>query len=295
MSDEVNRGPSSAQRVLVGVDGSPDALRAVQYAQGTAERTGADIWLVHALDDGVLTGGWGVVYDPTILSQVGEDTLADARRFLVERGFPNQRVHTEVLMGHPSAVLADLSEDAEMVVVGRRASSSVERMFVGSTSVSLAGMASCPLVVISAASTPQPTGEFSRIAVAISKPDRSRHQLRWALDEARSRQCLLSVVLVVPPPPKGLRAAFGKNPAPHAAKSKAALEVMLEQLRAEYRDVTIEGEVTNGIPVEELIGATAEVDLLVVGAHSHPVTGVTFSGPLRAVLAHSLCPVCLVR
>ena len=52
---------------------------------------------------------------------------------------------------------------------------------------------------------------------------------------------------------------------------------------------------TNGIPVEELIGATAEVDLLVVGVHSHPVTGVTFSGPLRAVLAHSLCPVCLVR
>ncbi len=293
MNDEVSQ--SSAQRVLVGVDGSPDALRAVQYAQGTAERTGADIWLVHALDDGVLTGGWGVVYDPRILSQVGEEALVDARRFLVERGFPAERVRTEVLMGHPSAVLADLSEDAEMVVVGRRASSSAERMFVGSTSVSLAGMVGCPLVVISAASTPEPTGRFRRIAVAVSKPDKSRHQLRWALEEARSRGCRLSVVLVVPPPPKGLRAAFGRDPVPDAATSKAALEVLLAELRVEYGDVTIEGEVTSGVPVEELIGATGEVDLLVVGVHSHPVTGVAFSGALRAVLAHSLCPVCLVR
>ena len=41
----------SPPRILVGVDGSDDAMRAVMYALGTAERTGHDIWLVHAVDE----------------------------------------------------------------------------------------------------------------------------------------------------------------------------------------------------------------------------------------------------
>ena len=36
----------STPRILVGVDGSDDAMRAVKFALGTAERTGQDIWLV---------------------------------------------------------------------------------------------------------------------------------------------------------------------------------------------------------------------------------------------------------
>lgn len=298
MSDEVIRPvePSTATRILVGIDGSDDALRAAQYARGTAERTGSDVWLVHALDDAVLTGGWGVVYDPTLLTQVGEEALAAARRALVDQGFPTDRIHCEVLMGHPTAVLADLSENAELIVVGRRAQSGVERMFVGSTSVSLAGLAHCPVIVISAASTPEPTGRHQRIAVAVSEPDRSRHQLVWALDEARARHSALMVALIAPPPPTGLRAAFSKPHDPgKAVKAKAALETLLADLRHDYPDVPIEGEVLGGVPVQQLIGHTGSIDLLVVGVHAHPVTGVTFSGPLRAVLAHSLCPVSLVR
>jgi len=131
-------------RILVGVDRSDDAMRAVMYALGTAERTGHDIWLVHAVDDGVLTSGWGVVYDPTILSSVGEEALAVAKLFLFDNGFPADRVRSEVLMGHPTAVLADLSESAELCVVGRRAAGGLDRMFIGSTSLSLGGSAQLP-------------------------------------------------------------------------------------------------------------------------------------------------------
>jgi nucleotide-binding universal stress UspA family protein len=107
-TDEFAEGQlPSPPRILVGVDGSDDAMRAVMYALGTAERTGYDIWLVHAVDDGVLTSGWGVVYDPTILSSVGEEALAVAKLFLSDNGFPAERVRSEVLMGHPTAVLAD--------------------------------------------------------------------------------------------------------------------------------------------------------------------------------------------
>ena len=286
----------SPPRILVGVDGSDDAMRAVMYALGTAERTGHDIWLVHAVDDGVLTSGWGVVYDPTILSSVGEEALAVARLFLSDNGFPPERVHSEVLMGHPTAVLADLSENAELCVVGRRAAGGLDRMFIGSTSLSLGGSAHCPVVVISAASTPGRTGAHKRIAVAVTAPDKAKRQVEWALQEARDRKCALVVAHVVSPPPTGFFAAFKANPTPEStASARAALGTMLDEVRKDFPDVELEGEILDGMPIDELVNQTGTVDLLVLGVHPHPVTGMSFGGPLRGILAHALCPVCLVR
>lgn len=296
-TEETTAGQEPAvTRILVGVDGSDDAMRAVQFAFGTAERTGQDIWLVHAVDDGVLTSGWGVVYDPTILSAVGEEALNVAKAYLTERGFPAGRIHGEVLMGHPTAVLADLSESAALCVVGRRAAGGLDRMFIGSTSLSLAGSARCPVVVISAASTPGPTGGHKRIAVAVTSPDKAKSQVAWALGEARDRGCSLTVAHVVAPAPTGLFAAFRQQPTPEAAqKAKDALNRMLAELRLDFPEVAIEGEVLHGLPIDELVTETGTVDLLVLGVHPHPVTGVSLGGPLRGILAHALCPVCLVR
>ena len=73
------------------------------------------------------------------------------------------------------------------------------------------------------------------------------------------------------------------------------IEAVLTPLREKYPDVTVDSEVRYGVPIESLIEETGTVDLLILGVHSHPVTGVTFGGVVRGVLAHALCPVCLVR
>jgi nucleotide-binding universal stress UspA family protein len=70
---------------------------------------------------------------------------------------------------------------------------------------------------------------------------------------------------------------------------------MLDELRKAYPEVGIEGEILEGMPIQELVNQTGTIDLLVLGVHPHPVTGMSFGGPLRGILAHSLCPVCLVR
>ena len=91
-------------------------------------------------------------------------------------------------------------------------------------------------------------------------------------------------------------AAFKAAPTPEStAKARAALGAMLAGLRKDYPEVEIEGEILEGMPIEELVNQTGTIDLLVLGIHPHPVTGMSFSGPLRGILAHSLCPVCLVR
>jgi nucleotide-binding universal stress UspA family protein len=282
--------------VLVGVDGSEDALRAVRYGKGFADGCDGELWLVHAVDDGVLTGGWGVMYDPTILAEVGAEALTEAQAWLSSVGFPAERVHAEVMIGHPTAVLADLSEHSRMVVVGRRAQSGLERMFVGSTSVSLAATVHCPLTVISAASTPHPTGGQGRIAVAVTTPERSQRAIEWAFEEARWRTShRLVVVHVVPPEPKGLFRAKLPPLERRLAAARQEIERVLAPLTERYPDVEVESEVRYGVPIEALIEETSTVDLLILGVHGHPVTGVTFGGVVRGVLAHALAPVCLVR
>ncbi len=286
---------SPRPRVLVGVDGSADALRAVRYGKGFADGCDGELWLVHAVDDGVLTGGWGVMYDPTILADVGAEALKEAKEWLVEVGFPADRVHAEVMIGHPTAVLADLSEHSRIAVVGRRAQGGLERMFVGSTSVSLAATVGCPLTVISAATTPQPTGGQGRIAVAVTTPERGQKALEWAFEEASWRKTKLAVVHVLPPEPKGLFKAKLPPLEQRLAKARADIEKVLTPLRERYRSIEVESEVRYGVAIENLIEETKTVDLLILGVHPHPVTGVTFGGVVRGVLAHAYCPVCLVR
>ncbi|HIW28497.1 MAG TPA: universal stress protein, partial [Candidatus Luteococcus avicola] len=59
-------------RIVVGVDGSEDGLRAVRYAATAVAALEGELHLVHAVDDAVLAGAWGVVYDPSLLQQAGE-------------------------------------------------------------------------------------------------------------------------------------------------------------------------------------------------------------------------------
>ncbi len=280
MTDPVRR------TVLVGVDGSEDGLRAVRYAVRAAMVDDADLRLVHAVDDAVLAGAWGVVYDPTILQTAGEQANAAAVELAAELGFPPERTHAEVVLGNASAVLAKFSKDAILLVVGRRSVSGLERMFVGSTSVSVAATAHCPVVVISAASTPEPTGQFKRIAVGVEGEAKAERTLTWALEEAERRGAVLEVIDVIKPP-QGVE--------PQVDAARAAIETTLNPLKPSHPSVQVEVRVEIGEPVDKLVERSESVDLMVLGVRPPRVLGFSMGGVDRAVIAHAHCPLALVR
>ncbi|MDR1079134.1 MAG: universal stress protein [Propionibacteriaceae bacterium] len=284
-------------RVLVGVDGSEDGLRATRYGVGRAKRLDLDLWLVHALDDGVVAGGWGVIYDPGVLEQSGQAVVQQAVDLALARGLPRQRVHTSVLVGHPAVVLEELSHQAETMILGRRSATGLERMFVGSTSTSLAATAGCPLVVISSASTPEPTGSKRRVSVAIGT-GRSEKALRWGCQEAVDRQSVLDVIHVIPPQASTALALV--SPPSQAelvweGRVKEELERRVKPLRQEFPDLVIETHPTVGNPIDQLIAQTQISDLLILSVRSRPITGIALGGPVRGVLAHAASPVALIR
>jgi len=294
----MNETPGQTRpRVLVGIDGSEDGLRATRLGAGRALRRGSDLWLVHALDDGVVAGGWGVIYDPSVLEQAGRAAMNQAIEAAVQRGLERDRIQTDVLVGHPAVILEELSQQAETVILGRRAASGLERMFVGSTSTSLAATAACPVIVISSAANPGPTTTHQRIAVALGA-GRSDKALRWGCQEAQSRQATLEVLHVAPnqsSSPLAQASRAGESDKSWRERVDHELDARVAPLRAEYPGVTIETQCLIGPPGDLLIGRTAELDLLVLSVRPRAITGIALGGAVRGVLAHAMSPVVLIR
>lgn len=282
--------------IVVGVDGSDDALRAVTFGVRSALRRDGELLLVNAVDDAVLAGSWGVVYDPAVLQRAGQAATETAKEFAVAAGLPAERVRTDVLLGNPSAVLTRLSELADLIVVGRRSASGLERMFVGSTSVAVAGAAACPVVVVSAASTPNPTGHNGIVGVGLESSASSLHTVEWGFKQAQLRGAKLRLIHVVQPP-MGL---FGPKMKPTELEQqvvyvRGGIDAMIEPLREAYPGVEVELDVTAGTPINDLVNRSANLDLLVLGVSGSGLPGFTLGGLTRGLMAHAKCPLFLTR
>lgn len=284
--------------VIAGVDGSEDGLRAARYAAGQAVTLDADLLVLHAVDDAAVAGAWGVVYDPSALQEAGQVVVEDARSQAIDAGNPEERTHGQVVLGNPAAVLADRSRQADLIVVGRRAASGLERMFVGSTSVAVSGMSACPVVVISRASTPGPVGDKKRIAVAVGPQTTGTAALRFGFEEATRDDSTLQVVTVAPSLPPG--AAGGYQLTDDAmqhflAENERHLKGVVDPVAADFPGAHVETQVLCGQAVDELVSISEQVDLLIVGMKRHPILGWTAGGVIRGIMAHSRAPLAVVH
>ncbi len=281
--------------ILVGVDGSEDGLRATRYGARVAG-TRARLHLVHSVDDAVLAGAWGVVYDPTILQQAGEKATEVAVAAALETGIDPGQVTSEVVLGNAAAVLARQSEKAALMVLGRRSVSGIERMFVGSTSVAAVAAAHCPTVIVSQAVNPDPTGQYGRVVVGLDAGPHAGRTLEWAMAEAQARGAKLEVVHVSEPKSTGF---FGRGAVTEEAKqtqmraARQGVDELVGAARAKMPDVEVSVEILYGNPVDALVGRTGHADLLVLGVQE-PGPGRAVGGTVRGLMAHSQSPICLI-
>ncbi|MFF0991248.1 universal stress protein [Kocuria nitroreducens] len=136
----------TAAAIVVGVDGSPQSVEALRLAARMAPTLGADIRAVAAWD-----------YPPEYAGYVplGSDNFDEITRKRVDEAvraaFGDDvpaGLSTTVVFGHPSKVLVHESEDATMLVVGRRGHGGFRGMLLGSVSAACVSHAKCPVLVI---------------------------------------------------------------------------------------------------------------------------------------------------
>jgi nucleotide-binding universal stress UspA family protein len=132
-------------RVVVGIDGSAAADRALEWAVGEADRRDAELVVVHA---------WQYEYMQEDTAQAGRDLLqVDAARTLdraveVARGSARGSVRGELVECAAAEALLNAAVDADLVVVGTRGRGGLRSALFGSVAQAVASRSSRPTVVV---------------------------------------------------------------------------------------------------------------------------------------------------
>lgn len=137
---------TTTRTIVVGVDGSPDAARALDWAIDEATRRDLPLLLVHGVEVGAAAAspyGTGMVLEQ--LEEAGRIVLDAAVAHAAERGI---RADARMEIGSAAHALIEASRGAELMVVGNRGHGGFVGMLLGSVSNAVTHHAHCPVVVL---------------------------------------------------------------------------------------------------------------------------------------------------
>ncbi len=282
--------------IVVGFDGSDDAVAALEFACDEANGRGAALNVVHAVDDSMLNSAWGIVFDVDAYRRTGERLVEQARGIAADCGITDDRFIGDVVVGQPGTVLLEASERASVVVVGRRAEPGEDRMFVGSTGVALAGQGSTPLIVVS--EVPARHEPFGLVSVAIDSSQTGSPAVEWGFRRAGRLGARLEVVSIVTRPRGRFFALNGTTDEQMEAAQREAtvrLEALLVPFREQHPGVpcTVSVQRAESL-VEELVAVSTASDFLILGVRTGFPT-YTVGGSVRALMTHAQCPLGIIR
>ncbi len=139
------------RRIVVGVDGSVSAKKALKRAIQEAELWGAELTAVAAVP--IAQGAGAMAWVPGNIDR--DQLLADVREGLnvtVDQALGDRTltVRRHALDGSPAALLTEFSTAVDLLVVGTRGRGGFAGLLLGSTSQTVIAHSDCPVLVVPA-------------------------------------------------------------------------------------------------------------------------------------------------
>lgn len=284
-----------AGSIVVGVDGSESARRALDWAVAHVIAERRPITLVHAISPQYAvgwdtTGGDGRIVEA--MRSDAHDLLRAARQMVADRA-PDLEVEEVLRIADPRTVLIELSRNAAMVVLGSRGRGPVRSLLLGSVGVALSRHAHCPVVI----HRPSNPGKVRRgILVGVDGTENSQAALEFAFAQASLGGLPLTVLHAF----WDTEAALGgpQRVDAHSSEFEQQRLVVAESVSGmgeKFPDVRMELELARGYPGDCLVEAGEQMHMIVVGAH-HGVaaSGILFGSAATTVVEHARCAVAVV-
>ncbi|MFE1049296.1 universal stress protein [Streptomyces olivaceus] len=288
--------------VIAAVDGSDDSVRALDWALEAAHRREAALRVVHVRQYAAWAQADVLVAGPP---DTGEDPVLDqARAHLQGRAYA---VATEYIgmEGVPGAVLPELGRDAQALVLGSRGRGGFASLLLGSNGLAAARDAECPVVVVPRpgrevhAEAPEEPGPRVVVGLHVDSPDEAA--LSYAFEEAALRDARLQVVAAYPWPVQTWAAAGQVMPAvidevSVESETRVLADGFLAPHRGRHPGVRAETHVVPGDAAGNLVAASRDADLVVVGRHRRRLLAPArmMGSVAHAVLLHAAAPVAVV-
>lgn len=141
------------KRLIVGVDGSESAHRAVEWAARECEMRDARLELVAVWEVpmGTMGFGYGLAVMPEEMMkelQASTEEILATAAMEARAVAPDVVIETRAVEGQAADVLVNESKDATMLVVGSRGRGGFRELLLGSVSQQCAHYAASPVVIV---------------------------------------------------------------------------------------------------------------------------------------------------
>ncbi|MFH8371735.1 universal stress protein [Streptomyces sp. NPDC018031] len=281
--------------LIVGVDGSDQSLTALDWAVDEAARHGVELRILHA---SVWERYEGIrpsfATDRPAEQVMAENVVASCTERARLRD-PHVKISADVLPEDPVTALVHAGHDAFAIVTGSRGRGGVPGLLLGSVSLAVAGRSMCPVFVVRGENTRGGTG---RLVLGAHDVGEDTAAVRFAFREAEVRGCVLHAV-------HAWRYPLHRGPAHPLLTEEATaayeegashtLSQVLSTAEADHPDVEVRRRLMEGAPHKVLVHASADADLVVLGAlRRHGHFGLQLGRTGHALLHHSACPVAVV-
>lgn len=273
---------------VVGYDGSPGAVVALDWAIEEARRQGEPLLVLHAVEPVAVPIAPSPLPAPPVVAGpapalVGEGVARATRR--LDEG----QVSGRVVRASAAAGLVDASKEAVMVVTGCRGRSRLASGLLGSVSYAVTAHARCPAVVVRGEdpSHPDPTHQ---VVVGVDGSPTSERALEHAAAIASGAGAPLRVVgvgtITSPESWAYVETSAAGNEHTHAVVSELepALDRAAELARAAHPGLAVDTEILFGPAGRVLAQLGEHAGLLVVGSRGHG----GFAGLLLGSVSHRL-------
>lgn len=285
--------PAGPASVVVGVDGSDTALRAVRWASREAAARGRALRIVLAY------GGVdpSLVADAAIWRRYQQDVLDRARREAdravteARRAAPDLTITEELVDGPAAPALLDRAGDG-LLVVGGRGAGGLGEPFAGSVASTVVVHAAGPVVVVRG---DEPSDPAAPVVVGVDGSPASTAAIDFAVAAADAAGCPLVAVHT------WWDALVGPELEPlldWGAIENDEHRVLAEQLAgrsAAYPDVKVSTVVERSHPSKVMLRHAVGARLLVVGSRGRGgFAGLLLGSVSRAMVHRAPCPVAVV-
>ncbi|MFY9337285.1 MAG: universal stress protein [Mycobacterium sp.] len=289
---------ASTEPVIVGVDGSSVSRVAVDWAARDAALRGTTLRLVHILTPPAVMAFPEVPMPPGYLQWQEEEgrALLDTALKTVEEAAGDSRIEvtTEMVAGPAVPVLADLSADAQMMVVGCRGRGAFARGLLGSISTGLVHHAKCPVAIIHDEDPLMPHPAQAPVVVGVDGSPSSDRAVAIAFEQASFRG--VDLVAVHAWSDSGVFEFPGVDWSQLQALGETTLSERLAGWQERYPDVLVRRVVVADRPAHQLLEQAESAQLLVVGSRGRGgFAGMLLGSVSTAVIHGAKMPVIVSR